>query len=68
MAGVVGDEGAAMSQHERDEDAERDKQERSKGDQPPVDGPGAGSGGEPEDPEGKDLSDSSQGRPGDSGS
>jgi hypothetical protein len=55
-----------MGQHERDEDAERDKQERSKGDQPPVDGPGGG--GEPEDPEGEDLSDSSQGRPGDSGS
>jgi hypothetical protein len=56
-----------MGQQERDEDAERDKQERSKGDQPPVDGPSTGSSGESQDPEGKDLSDSSQGSPGDSG-
>jgi hypothetical protein len=55
-----------MGQQDRDERAERDKQEQSKGDRPPVDGPGSGSGGEPKDPEGKDLSDSSAGRPGDS--
>jgi hypothetical protein len=56
-----------MTQHEPDEDAERDKQKRSEADQPPVDGPGGGSAGEPEDPEGKDLGDSSYDRPGGSG-
>jgi hypothetical protein len=56
-----------MTQRERDEDAERDKHERSEADQPPVDGPGGGSAGEPEDPAAKDLGDSSYDRPGDSG-
>jgi hypothetical protein len=56
-----------MTQRERDEDAERDKQERSEVDRPPVDGPGGGSAGKSEDPESKDLGDSSYDRPGQSG-
>jgi hypothetical protein len=56
-----------MTERERDEDAEHHKQERSEADRPPVDGPGGGSAGEPQDPEGKDLGDSSYDRPGQSG-
>lgn len=55
--------GCTMTHSERDHDDAEDVQERAEPDAPPVDGPS--SGGQPGD---KDLSGSSQGEPGGSGS
>jgi hypothetical protein len=54
-----------MTHSERDRDDAEDVQERAEPDAPPVDGPSSGSGGQPGE---KDLSGSSQGEPGGSGS
>ena len=48
-----------------EEERGEDVQERTEPDQPPVDGPGGGTPGEREDD--RDLSDTSQGSPGNSG-